>query len=91
MTDPIDLDALDRLYAKATPGDWSNEPGEVEVTGGKHYIVPIDDMDWSAQRPDDGAFIAAIHNAYPALAARIRELEAEIKRRDDEAVPPNWQ
>ena len=56
----IDLDRLDELYAAATPGEWSA------------WLPPIN----GGEDNPDCQFIAAVHNAYPALAALARRTEA---------------
>jgi hypothetical protein len=69
MTTPPDLTTLDALYAAATPGPWEfsgielSSPGEPNPTHG--------------QLEANAALIASLVNAFPALSARIRELEAE--------------
>ncbi len=46
---------------------------------------------WASESRADSEMYQRALDGVRALAARIRELEAEIKRLDDEAVPPNWQ
>ena len=63
----IDLDRLDELYAAATPGEWSA------------WLPPIN----GGEDNPDCQFIAAVHNAYPALIALARRTlaaEAELSR-----------
>lgn len=74
---PLDLDELDRLYAATTPGSWMNGSG-IFVRDIHSRII----MDAYSNMPEDEAaanttFIAAMHNAYPDLIARLREVEAE--------------
>jgi hypothetical protein len=79
--DKVDLDALDQLHAAATPGEWRGELHALhnredidnygatyaQLTNGDHEIVgffPVYDLEQCA----------ALHNAYPAIAAEIRAL-----------------
>ena len=91
----IDLDELMRLREAATPGPWKVNIGDFEsedgygtVTApyveadGKTICVPFDRGPDDDNDEDDAAYIVAACNAVPELVARIRELEAEIKRRD---------
>lgn len=82
------LTDLEALYAKATPGEWrSNDHGiqnnitlraDFAAIGTvAHWIsgVPVPQQaEWNA------ACITALHNAFPALAADLRRLEAERDR-----------
>jgi hypothetical protein len=94
MSDPVDLDHLDKLYAAATAGEWRRfDTGTLAgVAAGalpadRCYIVPHDpvsrvcyaNIGTPASSPNLNA-IVALHNSYPALRARIRELEAECER-----------
>jgi len=89
---PLDLDALQALCDAATPGPWrchrftadspcdrilASEDLADEVIGA-HYgeALRID--------PKDAAFIIAAREALPRLIGRVRELEAEAARREDE-------
>lgn len=91
----VDLDELMKLREAATPGPWSVKIGDFQdydgygtVTApyvdaeGKTICVPFDRGPDDDNDEDDAAYIVASCNAVPELVARIRELEAEIKRRD---------
>ena len=80
MADPADLDELDRLRAAATQGEW-RAPAKVNIA------VHADDCAIYVNRPvgdeapetrarwdADARWIATAHNAYPAMAAELREL-----------------
>lgn len=81
MTAP-DLPTLDALHARCTAGEW--RAGTVETDA---VFVPCTDCigpervlyreNKAYPNPADQQWNAAIHNAYPALSARIRELEAQ--------------
>jgi len=93
MTDPLDLDELERLEKAATPGPWS-----FKGTGGLHMDGARDG--WMVEGPHNGkrwpriardaapyrergenpALIAALRNAAPALIAEIRRLREENAR-----------
>lgn len=81
MTKPVDLDALDAAQAAATPGEW-----EVRIPFPKfpdlaanvwvdpdgpnlQHVVKIE-----RNATATATAIAALHNAYPAMAAEIRAL-----------------
>lgn len=109
-----DLDKLEQLHAKATPGPWDAEWDEEEVsiragsarTQWETYVTPggvegrlgrspasyistdvilEHDLDWfeddeiSGDNPRiaDAEWIAAIHNAAPAIIAELREKRAD--------------
>ncbi|MDH6282879.1 hypothetical protein [Prescottella agglutinans] len=111
----IDLDKLEQVHAKATPGEWAaynmaddsfdTEDGEgwwwVWVAGRKDYAgvfrmdngpsnkaapdgeiaqARIADHDSGIPERNDAKWIAAIHNAAPALIAELREARATIER-----------
>lgn len=73
----LDLDKLEALRAKATPGEWRviKIEQESQIWSGT-YVGKTRDY-----QGDDAALIVAAVNALPALIARIRELEAEVKER----------
>ena len=74
---PADLDRLDELASKATPGPWGvyrityeHQPGHLVIGSPdqrdlKHDIYPTG---------HDAAFIAASRTAIPALIAEVRRL-----------------
>ncbi len=66
----IDLDELNRLHEAATPGEKKAHEDQIWI-GNKMFV---DDL-WD----EDSAFIAAIYNAYPKLAARLRAAEALVE------------
>ena len=75
----IDLDELMRLRVAATPGPWKAEKNHTA------YDSWGDSVCYTQQchnHDNNLAYITAACNAVPELVARIRELEAEIKRRD---------
>lgn len=87
MTRP-DLDALQALLDKATPGPWRNErTGDEETVmriihgrrsaGGSEVCIVTTGSYNDATEAGNAALIAAAVNALPALIARVRELEQE--------------
>lgn len=96
MTSPTDLDALDALLAKATPGEWQlsfQTDNEVSIdTGperrlgyaswkGMATVFGSDDDDAGNEiMENNAALIVALHNQYPVLAAELRALRAERDR-----------
>ena len=75
MTRP-DLDALEALAAKATPGPWWQEPfglivSQNENESGKRAFIAAPTGDANA------TLIVAAVNTLPALIKRVRELERE--------------
>ena len=90
-----DLDALDKLHAAATPGEWRwteykercccddalhmqdddcpdwHEPQQYLLSVATCLSIPMDRRNRS--------WIVALHNAYPALAAELRELRGEAQ------------
>lgn len=84
----LDLDALEALEKKATPGYWlvqktDWESGFVTVTHCGEYRVGIEtgikggnyrDTEFGATA-DDAAMIAALRNAFPEILRRLREAE----------------
>lgn len=84
----LDLAELERLYAASTQGEWVYDGfGNIVV----HFTGPDDDdiemfrvhaASKSGYLPPgkdaDLGFVLALHNAFPALAARVRELEAAL-------------
>jgi hypothetical protein len=83
MTRPVDLDALDAAHAAATPGEW-----EVRIPFPKFPDLAADvwvDPDGpnlqhvvkiERNATATATAIAALHNAYPAMAAELRERRA---------------
>jgi len=84
----VNLDELERLYREATPGEWKSEPVQ---QGGKPYATMVEA--WQFIEPNvcslwaergknytDGEYIAALHNAFPALLALARDGERYRER-----------
>lgn len=83
----IDLDALEALYGKATPGEWwhrhtklrkqfSTVIDQVEAVDGTEVVhwAGFDSGDATKkQKHANAALIAALHNAFPALLALARK------------------
>lgn len=67
MTAPLDLDGLDALLAKATPGPWEHD-GYGWLTAPSAIIV-VDDSD---MRRPDAEVIVALRNDAPTLVAELR-------------------
>ena len=95
MTTPdLDLAELDRLHAKATKAEWfyvesmtdeeSMRPGgtyaDVVIASEDEDSRPVSVLDGPSD--SDAELIAALHNAYPSLRARIAELERKEKAFD---------
>ncbi|MEQ1891057.1 MAG: hypothetical protein ABL998_00825 [Planctomycetota bacterium] len=89
MTDHVDLDALDRLIAAATPGPWAwDEPSNwaglsarVMVTEPSYGLVAtVDIAGWRPRKigTNNAALIVALSNAAPALLAELRAARAEL-------------
>ena len=89
------LDELDALHAAATAGPW-----EVLVTPesqfcewrvvGPHYDDAFSDAGQSPCDDDTRDAIVALHNAWPAISARLRAAAAEVEqlqRHYDAAAP----
>jgi hypothetical protein len=68
MTKP-DMAALQGLWEKATKGEWKNTL--------HHDCVLIGDC-FSMTGIDNAALIVALHNAFPAIKARMEELERKL-------------
>lgn len=78
----IDLEKLMKMHDAATPGPWAMvdaraflDDEDFEIRNGQHCIG------YGTSEADAQYGVAAC-NAVPELVERIRELEAEIKRRD---------
>jgi hypothetical protein len=72
MSADPDLPTLDALHASATAPPWKADG--IELSAPSEPTTPsLEQLAKNAQ------WIAAIHNAYPALSARIRELEAGLR------------
>jgi len=90
MTTPVDLDHLEAKRAAATQGEWRtySEPGvrwddpmacgydSREHHRGAPYYCTGPRCDTSEAAEADAKYIAATHNALPALIAEVRRLRA---------------
>lgn len=79
----IDLDELDRLYRKATGERWQLVKVSSSATP-ENFTCYIEyekyhSVDFDLEH--NAACVVAIHNAYPALSARLRELESKDAER----------
>lgn len=81
-----DLAELKRLYAAATPGEWEwservvHDDGHVYIPQGSHLGETLIALDNSYEHSaEDCDFIAAIHNAFPAMCAEIERLRAALE------------
>lgn len=80
MTTP-DLDHLDALFARATQGTWGTDgeyiwPVTDPPSPTYKWVISGDSegMSWSPRNAEaDVSIIVALHNAYPALAAQVRQ------------------
>ena len=102
MSNALDLDKLDELHAKATPGNWFVAP----VLDNKCNPYPTTYQAWAFADPaqiasyaDAGEntadldLIVALRNAYPALRAelrRLRAIEAGYAKAVEEAYREGW-
>lgn len=79
VTKPVDLDALDAAHADSTPGEWSASiPFPKFDDAGGHVFSDFNEISsvCSAYRAVNAHSIATLHNAYPAMAAELRERRA---------------
>lgn len=79
----LDLDALEAIHAKATPGEWSYSVtpyGTCWVLDSAPAHAIACGAGYEPNTLENAAAIVAAHNALPALIARVRELEAENER-----------
>jgi hypothetical protein len=95
MTTDLDLPTLDALHAQNEHGAWVAYAYEGESNSGRHrYSLCRNEDDMTnhtclgqlkADTEDKvralAEYIAALHNAFPALSARIKELEANARDR----------
>ncbi len=93
MTDP-NIDALDALHAKATAGRWYHYDEVFRPQFGRGRITEIQQANgrpivaWSGfdglkpaeqrKRNANAASIVALHNAWPAVSAKLRAQQARI-------------
>ena len=92
MPDQVDLDALDRLIAAATPGPWTRTkpqrdadgwPMGVGVAGCGPGCMIYASPPAGSFPSSDAELIAALRNAAPALIAELRAARAELARMRD--------
>lgn len=85
------IDELDRLHANATAGEWTAAPDRNaqpnlyarDTDGFEHWIAILPHQclaSLEALANANAASIAALHNAWPEVSARLRAAEAEVKR-----------
>lgn len=74
-----EVDELELFYRLATKGEWQHFDGSVYDQKGSELLDGF--VSGSGNAANDAQFTAKIHNAFPQLLARIRELEAQ---------PPTW-
>ena len=91
---PLDLEALERLHAAATPGKWVTTTGYAGAVRRK-FLHRGNDTDGEAFQRRNGALdcsdadvecTSALHNAFPAIRDRIRELEGEVDKLGEESA-----
>lgn len=88
--DNVDLDALDRLHAASTQGEWYAMecwPGQFSLNtnlgGERHRIFDCNEFDRHGEAKDhDAKLCAELHNAYPALAAAANKLDLWAQQSD---------
>ena len=77
MADKVDLDALEALYAKATLGAWSWEDSPATIYAARspdrHGLNLFGRLDPDVNGSRNLDCIIALHNAFPALLAELRE------------------
>ena len=79
----INLNELETLLAKATPGPWlrHNNPQKWVST-----LAPITTADWAENRDNDAECVIALRNYGPWMIERIRTMEAALRKIDREWV-----
>ncbi len=81
----LDLDALSKLEAEATPGPWKEfwDHKKVRVVP-ESSIFPIfeDDQESDGKRMRDAALIAAARNSLPALIAEVKAAREWLAKED---------
>jgi len=77
----LDLDALEALLEKATPGEWTASSHDWFALRTHALIIcdrpPVFYAESHAAWPSNSGAIAALHNAAPALIGELRALRAE--------------
>ena len=90
---PVELDALEALLAKASPGEWTASSHDWFALRTHALIIcdrpPVFYAESHAAWPDNSTAIAALHNAAPDLIAEARmlrvvrlALERALRERD---------
>ena len=90
---PVELDALEALLAKASPGEWTASSHDWFALRTHALIIcdrpPVFYAESHAAWPDNSVAIAALHNAAPDLIAEARmlrvvrlALERALRERD---------
>ena len=90
---PVELDALEALLAKASPGEWTSSSHDWFALRTHALIIcdrpPVFYAESHAAWPDNSTAIAALHNAAPDLIAEARmlrvvrlALERALRERD---------
>ena len=91
---PVELDALEALLAKASPGEWTASSHDWFALRTHALIIcdrpPVFYAESHAAWPDNSTAIAALHNAAPDLIAEARmlrvvrlALERALRERDE--------
>ena len=74
MTPPVNIELLEEVVKKATPGEWKssyvNETGVMVIVDEKGFAVLS--CDWLLDTDEDVQEIVALHNASGALIAEIK-------------------
>jgi methionine synthase II (cobalamin-independent) len=97
----VDLDALEQLLAKATPGPWHVSAGWPASNDGTMLfslngpVAHSDWENWGYTNKADIELAAALHNAAPAMIAELKSLralliewrETELDYMDEEYQP----
>lgn len=82
MTARLDLEALERLAAEATPGPWTAEPQKTDTFITAANGTPVG-MVWGCRDDEpraSAALIAVARSALPALVARLRAADAALRQ-----------
>jgi hypothetical protein len=79
------LEALQRLYEKATPGEWRFSPWHIEE-GDAAVRAPDGSRLANTANDANAEFIAALHNAWPTLREALRPVAQPVTDADVEAV-----
>lgn len=80
MTEPLDLDELERLLEKGTPRPWHPDFSQILGEDGSRVVPLIENLSEPYIGDPDTELGCAAVNALPALIQRLREAEAELDR-----------